>query len=93
MSLCRSRGHLLPLTLSLPRYNRVGRILRLRRSMCLGRTLHLKLGSGAGRWWPAVALFFAIHGAKWRTTDMVDHQGAVALHGGDHGNRKDTCTE
>eukprot|EP00959_Pyramimonas_sp_CCMP1952_P157251 3288343-Pyramimonas_sp.AAC.1 len=55
--------------------------------------LAFTLGGGAGRWWSALALLRAIHGAIWWTTDMVDHQGAVALRGGDHGHREDTCTE
>eukprot|EP00959_Pyramimonas_sp_CCMP1952_P350745 7348617-Pyramimonas_sp.AAC.1 len=61
----RSRGSFLPLALSLIRYNRVGRILRLRRSIWLGLPPGFQLGSGAGSWWSALALLLAIHGAVW----------------------------
>eukprot|EP00959_Pyramimonas_sp_CCMP1952_P328631 6880313-Pyramimonas_sp.AAC.1 len=67
-------------------------MLRLRRSIWLGLPTGSKLGSEAGRWWSALALLLAIHGAIRWTTDMVDHQGEVALRGGALGHRKDTCT-
>eukprot|EP00959_Pyramimonas_sp_CCMP1952_P469609 9495236-Pyramimonas_sp.AAC.1 len=58
----RSRGSFLLLGLLLIRYNRVGRMLRLGQSICLGFPTSFKLGNGAGRWWSALALFLAFHG-------------------------------
>eukprot|EP00959_Pyramimonas_sp_CCMP1952_P404100 8467553-Pyramimonas_sp.AAC.1 len=91
----RSRDNLLLLGLSLLRYNRAGAGLRLRRNCWLGFPTPFKLGSGAGLWWSALALFFTFHCTIWWTTDAAEHQGAVGLRGGmyittQHNN--DTCT-
>ena len=56
---------------------------------------HFKLGSGAGRWRPALALLFlflAIHGTLFWWTISVDYQPcAVNLRGGRLGLSKETC--
>eukprot|EP00959_Pyramimonas_sp_CCMP1952_P286231 5985519-Pyramimonas_sp.AAC.1 len=78
----RPRDSLLLLGLSLLLCNRVGRGLRLGRSIWWGPPASFKLGSGAVLRGTAIALLLAIHGAMWLTTDMVEHQGAVALRGG-----------
>ena len=52
---------------------------------------HFKLGSGAGRWWPALALLLAIHGTFWWTTTVDYQQCAVNLRGGRLGPSKETC--
>ena len=56
-----------------------------------GYTPHFKLGSGAGRWWPALALLLAIHGTFWWTTTVDYQQCAVNLRGGRLGPSKETC--
>eukprot|EP00959_Pyramimonas_sp_CCMP1952_P136778 2862187-Pyramimonas_sp.AAC.1 len=70
----RSRDDFFRLGLSLLRYNRAGAALRLRRSFWTGLPAPLKLGSGVGLWWSALALLFTIHGTIWWTIDMVENQ-------------------
>eukprot|EP00959_Pyramimonas_sp_CCMP1952_P260492 5446956-Pyramimonas_sp.AAC.1 len=63
--------------LSLTRYNRAGAGLRLRRSCWFCFPAPVKLGSGAGLWWSALALLFTSQCSIWC---MVDYR-----HGGTSG--------
>eukprot|EP00959_Pyramimonas_sp_CCMP1952_P221774 4636517-Pyramimonas_sp.AAC.1 len=67
-------------------------MLRLGRGVGLGLPSSFKFGSGAGRWLSALALLFTIHGTIWWTTDIVEHQGEVAVREGAPYHCKDICS-